>query len=387
MRTLALGVSERMPVDRSASLLNAVAELARHDEVLHDEIRARSAGTRVQMYLLAAVVPSLAAYLVVTMPGLAATLGSGLGRAVLVPAAGGARGRGDRRQPAHHPIGIRVIVWGALCAVVSVAAAISAARRDTRVERRLALLLPALARGSRWRPVSDRDLDQSAVRRTQNEVASVKMVGLLTGAVIGGCAGNALGIGGPAAIACAYAGFVLPSLSVERRARARRRAAERSITMLFERLEALTCAGRPAETALAAVSRVATGSPLLDAVLRGSADAYALGAPLFRSLAVRAEAEGLVDLAAMAVELERSRDLGQGSVAVIRGCAGRGTFETANTVAGDRSKGRGEAHAHARPLLPAGAPSAGRDPAVPHAAGRPVRLSAPAYTDGEISRA
>jgi Flp pilus assembly protein TadB len=89
MRTLALGVSERMPVDRSASLLNAVAELARHDEVLHDEIRARSAGTRVQMYLLAAVVPSLAAYLVVTMPGLAATLGSGLGRAVLVPAAAG----------------------------------------------------------------------------------------------------------------------------------------------------------------------------------------------------------------------------------------------------------------------------------------------------------
>ena len=211
-----------------------------------------------------------------------------------------------------------MIVWGALCAVVSVAAAISAARRDTRVERRLALLLPALARGSRWRPVSDRDLDQSAVRRTQNEVASVKMVGLLTGAVIGGCAGNALGVGGPAAIACAYAGFVLPSLSVERRARARRRAAERSITMLLERLEALTCAGRPAETALAAVSRVATGSPLLDAVLRGSADAYALGAPLFRSLAVRAEAEGLVDLAAMAVELERSRDLGQGSVAVIR---------------------------------------------------------------------
>jgi len=87
MRTLALGVSERMPVDRSAALLEAVAELARHDEVLLDEIRARSAGTRVQMYLLAAVVPLLAAYLVVTMPGLAMTLGSGLGRTVLVPAA------------------------------------------------------------------------------------------------------------------------------------------------------------------------------------------------------------------------------------------------------------------------------------------------------------
>lgn len=211
-----------------------------------------------------------------------------------------------------------MIAWGALCAVVSVAAAISSARRATRVERRLALLLPTLARGSRWRPVSDRDLDQSAVRRTQYEIASVKVVGLLTGAAIGGFAGNALGVGAPAAMACAYACFILPSLAVERRARARRRGAERATSMLLERLEALMCAGRPAETALAAVSRIASGSPLLDVILRGSADAYALGAPLFRSLAVRADAAGLGDLVAIAVELERSRDLGQGSVAVIR---------------------------------------------------------------------
>ena len=87
MRTLALGVAERMPVDGSASLLSAVADLARHDELLLDEIRARSAGVRVQMYMLAAVVPLLAGYLVVTMPGLAATLGSGVGRTFLVPAA------------------------------------------------------------------------------------------------------------------------------------------------------------------------------------------------------------------------------------------------------------------------------------------------------------
>lgn len=87
MRTLALGVAERMPVDRSASLLGAVAELAQHDEALLEEVRARSAGVRVQMYLLAAVVPLLAAYLVVTMPGLGATLGSGVGRTILVPVA------------------------------------------------------------------------------------------------------------------------------------------------------------------------------------------------------------------------------------------------------------------------------------------------------------
>jgi Flp pilus assembly protein TadB len=87
METLALGVSERMPIDRAAALIEAITGLARHAETLEDEVRARSAGIRLQMYLLAAVVPILAVYLVATMPGLAATLGSTLGRTVLVPAA------------------------------------------------------------------------------------------------------------------------------------------------------------------------------------------------------------------------------------------------------------------------------------------------------------
>lgn len=87
MQTLALGISERMPIDRAASLLNAVAELVRHDEGIEIEVRARSAGIRVQLYLLAAVVPILALYLLATMPGLAETLGGTLGRTVLVPGA------------------------------------------------------------------------------------------------------------------------------------------------------------------------------------------------------------------------------------------------------------------------------------------------------------
>lgn len=87
MQTLALGVSERMPIDRAALLLNAVAELVRHDEGVEIEVRARSAGIRLQLYLLAAVVPILALYLLATMPGLAATLGGTLGRTVLVPGA------------------------------------------------------------------------------------------------------------------------------------------------------------------------------------------------------------------------------------------------------------------------------------------------------------
>ncbi len=87
LQTLALGVSERMPIDRAAALLDAVAELVRHDEGVENDVRARTAGIRLQLYLLAGVVPILSVYLLATLPGLAATLGSALGRTVLVPGA------------------------------------------------------------------------------------------------------------------------------------------------------------------------------------------------------------------------------------------------------------------------------------------------------------
>jgi len=87
-QTLALGVTERLPIERAAALLEAMTERAVHDQRIDAEVRARTAGVRVQSYLLAAVVPGLALYLVATMPGLAATLGTTLGRTVLVPGAG-----------------------------------------------------------------------------------------------------------------------------------------------------------------------------------------------------------------------------------------------------------------------------------------------------------
>jgi tight adherence protein B len=85
--TLALGISERLPIERAAALLGAMAERAVHDDRLDAEVRARTAGVRVQSYLLAAIVPALALYLVATMPGLGATLGTLLGRTVLIPLA------------------------------------------------------------------------------------------------------------------------------------------------------------------------------------------------------------------------------------------------------------------------------------------------------------
>jgi Flp pilus assembly protein TadB len=85
--TLALGVTERLPIERAASLLGAIADRATHDGRLDAEVRARTAGVRFQSYLLVAIVPVLALYLVATMPGLGATLGTTLGRTVLIPVA------------------------------------------------------------------------------------------------------------------------------------------------------------------------------------------------------------------------------------------------------------------------------------------------------------
>lgn len=85
--TLALGVSERLPRDRLADLVDVLADRALFALRLDDEVRARAAGARQQQRLLALLVPALALYLCLTMPSLAATLGSDLGRYVLIPGA------------------------------------------------------------------------------------------------------------------------------------------------------------------------------------------------------------------------------------------------------------------------------------------------------------
>jgi pilus assembly protein TadC len=211
-----------------------------------------------------------------------------------------------------------MIALGAVCALGGIVALCSAVRRGSVVERRLALLAPSLRRAPRWRPVPDRDLRQAAPRRTQTELVAAKLLGVVVGATVGACAGGFVGAAVPAAIATAYAGFVAPSIAVERLAAARRREAQRALGPLLERIEALVAAGRPVETAVAALARIPTASVLLDGALRRAADAYSLGAPLFRSLGAAAGAEGLAGLEAIAMALERARGLGRGSIAVIR---------------------------------------------------------------------
>lgn len=87
LETLATGIASRLPYDRAAILVAAVADRLAFEERLEEEIRARTAGMRSQIVLLALVVPALATYLALTVPSLAATLGQPIGRFVLIPAA------------------------------------------------------------------------------------------------------------------------------------------------------------------------------------------------------------------------------------------------------------------------------------------------------------
>ena len=194
----------------------------------------------------------------------------------------------------------------------------AALRRDSAVERRLLRLAPRLRTETRWRPVSGLDLRQSGIALSQTGLVAAKLLAAIAGAALGVTAGLFTPLGPIAIVAGAYTGFVLPSLIVERRARARRLDAERSLGTLVEWLEALAAAGRPVETALASLAERPTGASLLDGSLGRAARAYALGAPLFRALATDARVGRLDGLASLAAELDRSRDLGRGSLNVIR---------------------------------------------------------------------
>jgi Flp pilus assembly protein TadB len=87
LETIAMGIASRLPYDRAGILVAAVADRLAFEERLDEEIRARTAGLRSQVVLLALVVPAIAAYLAFTVPSLAGTLGQPIGRFVLIPAA------------------------------------------------------------------------------------------------------------------------------------------------------------------------------------------------------------------------------------------------------------------------------------------------------------
>lgn len=87
LEALALVAAEQLPASRAAAVVASVSDRLAFDARLADEVRARTSGVRAQIVLLALLVPALALYLVVTLPGLAATLTSPLGMFVLIPSA------------------------------------------------------------------------------------------------------------------------------------------------------------------------------------------------------------------------------------------------------------------------------------------------------------
>lgn len=87
LEAFAVLAEEPLPASRAATLVAGVADRLVFERRVAEEVRARTGGMRAQIVLLALVVPALSAYLVVSMPGLAATLATPLGTHVLIPAA------------------------------------------------------------------------------------------------------------------------------------------------------------------------------------------------------------------------------------------------------------------------------------------------------------
>lgn len=84
---LSVCVAEQLPASRCGALIAAAVERLVFEQRTADDVRARTSGLRVQIVLLAALVPGLALYLAVTVPGMSETLTTPLGRFVLVPLA------------------------------------------------------------------------------------------------------------------------------------------------------------------------------------------------------------------------------------------------------------------------------------------------------------
>lgn len=87
LEALSLCVAEQLSGSRCATLIASVVDRLVFEQQVADDVRARTSGLRVQVVLLAALVPGLALYLAVTVPGMAETFTTPLGRFVLLPLA------------------------------------------------------------------------------------------------------------------------------------------------------------------------------------------------------------------------------------------------------------------------------------------------------------
>jgi len=205
---------------------------------------------------------------------------------------------------------------GSFLAACAVAAVVFAFTPRSAVLRRLAILAPRPSQAA-IALIAPRDLELSGAGWTGPQLLAIKIMSVVACATVTIAAGLLIPIGPAIVAAGAYLGFVIPTIHVERLAAARRAQAERALVTFVEWVEALVAAGRPVETAIVGVATRGVGSPLMDATLASVSRSYALGAPLFGALAREARRVGLDELARLAADLERARDLGQGAATVL----------------------------------------------------------------------
>jgi Flp pilus assembly protein TadB len=214
-----------------------------------------------------------------------------------------------------------VSLAGAAAATVCVALLILAAAPRSRVAARLDALRPsstsALARLRSVRLVAPATLRASGFAISIEQLVAAKIALALVGALLAAVIALIVPIGVLVVVAASYGGFILPSLVVERRAKLHRRDADIAVASLVEWTHALVLSGRPVDSAVVALARRGTGSWLVDEVLTRVADLYTLGAPLHASLIRESGEAALPSLTRLAERLERSRELGQGSVSVL----------------------------------------------------------------------
>ena len=84
---LSLCVAEQLPLSRCIQLIGSVIDRLVFEQRVAADVSARTSGLLLQILLLAALVPGLAVYLAITVPGLKDTLNTPLGRFVLLPLA------------------------------------------------------------------------------------------------------------------------------------------------------------------------------------------------------------------------------------------------------------------------------------------------------------
>lgn len=210
---------------------------------------------------------------------------------------------------------------GAVAAAACVALLVLAAAPRSPVSNRLNALRPRTPRAfaglQALRLIAPGTLNASGLGIGFEQLLAVKLALALVGALLAAVIALVVPIGALVVVAAAYGGFILPSIVVERRAASRRADAERAVGSFVEWTHALVLSGRPVDSAVIAIARRGTGAQLVDEVLTRVADLYTLGAPLHVSLSRESKQIGLVSLTRLADRLERSRELGQGSVTVL----------------------------------------------------------------------